>query len=554
MRLDFLFSRKQQGDTRALEAILHQEAKSHNLVSQVLLTPVQYHFIVQGSEESLLKFSQSIALALPISLFFTFECVEKLEDSAESLAAPHDEIPTRAETEFTPAQMSAYLQSIKESCYAPKLPCDLHFTLAGESVDSLELYDAFRALALAIKEGESVELDSRLGRIILAREVSKLPHICQNELYFMPLDVANVETIFRVTKEELEILATWEKPCVKLAFKGIFAEQFAPFLRAQASVNVRLPYDVPLVILAHFLALLEVEMVVFAPFFAQSEAQEGKEKRVKTYAMDYPVHAPLLPLFACVTPRVAVLGRQGEQPMGSYAELLERLCAEYSLQNTLALHVSEHNPTQFWLLKEGETRRVMNFACELNPALIFEQIAQSDEGAQRLVENFSAQFPEIVQRIKSASPKQNSGNLSNWIAMAGFFSALGGEFDLPALHEAVLRGAQGFLGSKGPRIDFVLRRGESGNIELDYLRVLRSCMSFKLAGIDDETLSFGIIDSYAEFFGKLIGDMSENFALHSVVLSGSMMIQKPFLSRLVSYIPSPIALATPFLSPLEFRA
>ncbi|MGP1579856.1 MAG: hypothetical protein ACTTH5_02365, partial [Wolinella sp.] len=104
MRLDFLFSRKQRGDTRALEAILHQEAKSYNLVSQVLLTPVQYHFIVQGSEESLLKFSQSIALALPISLFFTFECVEKLEDSAESLATPHDEIPTRAEMEFTPAQ------------------------------------------------------------------------------------------------------------------------------------------------------------------------------------------------------------------------------------------------------------------------------------------------------------------------------------------------------------------------------------------------------------------------------------------------------------------
>ena len=57
-------------------------------------------------------------------------------------------------------------------------------------------------------------------------------------------------------------------------------------------------------------------------------------------------------------------------------------------------------------------------------------------------------------------------------------------------------------------------------------------MSFKLAGIDDLTLSYGIIESFVEFLANEIESVRENFNIDLVVASGSMLENKKLFAKL----------------------
>lgn len=93
------------------------------------------------------------------------------------------------------------------------------------------------------------------------------------------------------------------------------------------------------------------------------------------------------------------------------------------------------------------------------------------------------------------------------------------------------------FGQKGPRIDFRLERDTEGKISLNTLQTLRSVMSFRLAGVENELLCFGILDSLAEFFANFSRDMEENYQTKGIVICGKLFLNTQFINQFLHYLP-----------------
>jgi hydrogenase maturation factor HypF (carbamoyltransferase family) len=87
--------------------------------------------------------------------------------------------------------------------------------------------------------------------------------------------------------------------------------------------------------------------------------------------------------------------------------------------------------------------------------------------------------------------------------------------------EKLLEYSLSFKGKKGPRIDYKLKRYED-KPTLDTLKVIKTSMSFALAGIDLPTLSFGIIESFAEFVSNMVDEITKDYDIDGVGFNGSL--------------------------------
>ncbi len=109
---------------------------------------------------------------------------------------------------------------------------------------------------------------------------------------------------------------------------------------------------------------------------------------------------------------------------------------------------------------------------------------------------------------------------------------------------AIFYRAYRFVRERGPRIDYKLLRKDN-EISLDYHRIIRSCLSFKCAGMEDEILCFGLLDSLSEFVATLVRDTLTNLAIDKVLLLGDMLSHHIFLDRILEYLPKNIQLLLP---------
>ena len=89
-----------------------------------------------------------------------------------------------------------------------------------------------------------------------------------------------------------------------------------------------------------------------------------------------------------------------------------------------------------------------------------------------------------------------------------------------------------FLGDRGPRIDYKITE-EDSNISIQPLKIVQSAISFKLAGIDHLTLSYGIVESFIEFLSNEIDNLKETMDIETAVFAGSLLENNKLFSRIV---------------------
>lgn len=82
--------------------------------------------------------------------------------------------------------------------------------------------------------------------------------------------------------------------------------------------------------------------------------------------------------------------------------------------------------------------------------------------------------------------------------------------------------AADFLGDKGVRIDFSIN--DRGELAAD--KLIRSAMSYKLAGVDDKVLSYGFIDSLSYFLSDLMDARRDEF--DAVIFGGALFGERKF--------------------------
>jgi len=166
------------------------------------------------------------------------------------------------------------------------------------------------------------------------------------------------------------------------------------------------------------------------------------------------------------------------------------------------------------------------------PKHLFEAIAAMDEGGMGLIDRYRKRFPELCERAEQIvfpGDAKVSAITRLW-AMAAVTIGLSEESDPGKACEALESMAIDFGGKSGPRIDYKVISTASG-YQLDPRVAIRSAISFKLAGVDDYLLSFGFVDSLADFIAEQAENADANIGISGVALSGSLFENRQLLAR-----------------------
>ena len=107
-------------------------------------------------------------------------------------------------------------------------------------------------------------------------------------------------------------------------------------------------------------------------------------------------------------------------------------------------------------------------------------------------------------------------NISFISLIVGFSS------DFKSAGDILIEKAEDFGGQKGPRMDYRVMEEDKVNSDFNSYRLIKSAMSFKLAGTDDMTLSFGIMESFAYFLSDIADIHKESLNSNKIALGGSL--------------------------------
>ncbi len=215
------------------------------------------------------------------------------------------------------------------------------------------------------------------------------------------------------------------------------------------------------------------------------------------------------------------------------------------LENTLfaqslcAVHLSCDTPSQIFSYspKIGYTTMVEFPRQHQQPHAILEKIADIEASAQRLIDNYTTEYPALSAKIEALHFK-NLESVETFTELFGLAAAILGFYegdDIKEAAEALGANAIEFGGKSGPRIDYKVKKID-GRYCLDTLTTLRSAISFKLAGVDDILLSFGFLDSLADFIGLQTQNAHANIGIGGVSLSGSLFENRQLLMRALNSV------------------
>ncbi|RVY19645.1 protein hydE [Helicobacter pylori] len=460
-------------------------------------------FYLQASAEITLEFAQKLSEILPFSLDFSFLSLKEITE-------PLDENLFQTTSLSKPLFMNAkehqdFLDK-NASLYADTLGLIKNTAFKGDIIHSpKELIDCLIQVKGMLKTQDFIPISTSRGALSLALKKPS-PSVIFS-------DLSSVLTCTKLPLEDAQYLASLEKPSIKAPLKSVFKDTFK-----NDEIIAQLPFDPILNLLCRILQDEGIEFV----FMHESRSCEAllhyevlfkTPKRLITPAKNFVLenHLSTLP----------------------FKDELEFLSAT---PNSIVLYFSFKRPTRLLLHANGSLKTLLSVSFDFNQ--IFNTLKQ-DEKASRMLQNYATKFPDFYARIAELSKYQLGGtNLLDFFQILGFVLGYSEDFH----SHSVISLAKECLRPKGPRIDYKILKDDSLKMALNFSKIMHSAMSFRLAGVENEILSLGILDSLAEFLGNFIWDNAQNFSVQEVTIAGDFFGEKVFLDLFVRYFPKTLAL------------
>ncbi|WRG40431.1 protein hydE [Helicobacter pylori] len=462
-------------------------------------------FYLQASAETTLEFAQKLSEILPFSLDFSFLSLKEITE-------PLDENLFQTTSLSKPLFMNAkehqnFLDN-NSSLYADTLGLIENTAFKGKMIHSpKELIDCLTQLKGMLKTQDFIPISTSRGALSFSLK-NPSPSVIFS-------DLSSVLTCTKLPLEDAKYLASLEKPSIKAPLKSVFKDTFK-----NDEIIAQLPYDPILNLLCHILQDEGIEFVFTheshsCETLLHYEALFKTPKRLITPTKNFVLENNLSTL--------------------PFKDELEFLSAT---RNSIVLYFSFKRPTRLLLHANGSLKTLLSVSFDFNQ--IFNLLKQ-DEKASRMLKNYATKFPDFYARLLELSKYQLGGtNLLDFFRILGF--VLGYSEDFCA--QSVIPLAKECLRPKGPRIDYKILKDDSFKMALNFSKIMHSAMSFRLAGVENEILSLGILDSLAEFLGNFIWDNAQNFSVQEVTIAGDFFGEKVFLDLFVQYFPKTLALKT----------
>jgi len=512
--------------TGVYERIFFKTVHALELKGSIMHRHEQLLLYVEAETHAELEaFVDRFASALPHSIFLygsevrvVEEVPEKSKKSIETEKLPQPFCPECAEAACNPE--SPFYYDIFTSCIA----CGY-----GTEGEHRNYREDLQPILMHLAGGDCVTIDTHSGSYTLGAPATMPSDLSYDLLAY---DLATIMRYAVVEEHELQALASFEKPLLKLCTTSAFSERYHK--EEGEALRFKLPDDMVLHLLMEELHHLELPLLamVKASVFASKER----------YAL---VENPktLEPIEAVATAREVVLlsGKRGLPSFPVAAEVQQPISAFYSVikeRQISASHIagihldrSDSNAILVHGEKYGTIQYLsMSFTFD-NMASLFHQIIKTDENGEKIILNYRKAHPELFEQLSQVvfdQPQCNIYRLWGIVSMVlGFVQT--DDPDMAAV--VLLEHARCFAGTKGPRIDYKLHRKE-GKPYLDPLMTVRTAMSFKLAGVDPQTLAFGVIESFCEFLGNEADELAQSMEVGAFVLTGTLLEERRIMAKL----------------------
>ena len=518
-----------------LESLLKEICSDCDIKYAITRDALLVTLYVEASEEKLGAFADTLGAALPLSLFFKSSSVYVAEGMPESIDV--DTTPNLV-LSFTPNMLARvetkdapeYLLPFKE--FVMQRDC-LIFEKDGQCIasgkDSHTLDMLYDALCDTIIKGHNVLFSTRDGEYVFGK-------LENSEVYFtdamdvVATDLSVVERMVVIKENEIKALASLERPSIRLKINALFASTHTfPTQR----VKLRLADEL---LVYHVCKRLFAQGIHFL-FKAPKSAMNAEYRVCYDGAL-----TPMEPLEVTVLDNGEMLIVKGSSyAAASLKQNLKKfeLPAYAAFASIMQEHQLFKNNASCFYLSRKHDDKLLSYSAEdgmltLSSVIVpesfqsvFEAIADSSSSSARLVENYKEAFPELYAKaLATKIPENLPKSIYSLWKIAAIILGISDDFDNAA--ECLIENAEDFGGKKGPRIDYYLQKEEALVSDFNYVKLIKSGMSFKLAGTDDPTLSFGYMQSLVFFLSDLSDFYKENLSIEKAALAGSLFKYRRF--------------------------
>lgn len=387
----------------------------------------------------------------------------------------------------------------------------------------------FEKIANSISNDKTVKVDTFYGEYY----VGKLSEKC-NDISFdiLSYDLASIAKYTSATKNETVALGAIEKPLISLKTNLKFKTDFEGV--EEEILRFKLADDFILQLILVELHKLGINLV----FMTKDKMDYQDEILLAEPKKD-------LEPIECVVGEKNIVILSGNKGLPQFELCEEKVIPflgafnsvikehNFSEKTVVGVNLSKeyHNNILVYGKKFGLVE-YLSFKAEYSSMdEVLKAIASTNETGTKLLENYKNKFPELYETMSKITFNEKELNVYKvWgiIAIALGFNDNGNLYEAA---DNLEKKAKTFLGTKGPRIDYKLVNIDS-KVYLDPLMVIRTAMTFRLAGIDDLCLSYGVVESFVEFLSGQLDEIKQNMNNDVVVATGLLLGNKHLFSKL----------------------
>ena len=543
-----------------VEKILIRVANNLNVKLGLSRAKNLYAFI-EGSEEEIENFSRALAKELPLSIFLKSLSAEVSEEFKDDLVRvfPKINLPP------CPKCMQEVKDENNENYFNPFHHCEVcgyNVKSLSNQVPSSGWRKIFEELADKLRSEGKIYIQTMNGKYEITTNLEEAEQI-------VAVDLAAVATYFMSFEGDAKALGSIEKPLVNLKTNLNFKKEFG---LSTPAYLVKLPDCMVLELLCEVVKN-DIKLL------ALKKTNEAKDFSFEVVNND---EIPIV----VVTDKREILLQKGDR---SILPKFEKYLGDVEGKNDKYIAISLDGKTEIKLNKKSkisvkkafagyfgvlkqwelEDKVTMGFAfykedeskIMLNSPKfglveyvdfdfkfdsfeeIFAAISAMNETGSKLIENFSKKQENLFANALKAKIDTNLKGMAYLWGIIGVI--LGFDSDLEIAFNKLFNFANSAMTKKGPRIDYKMN-GKN----LDPLWAIRTAMSFKLAGIDNYLLSFGVIESFAEFLSNTYEQVTKESPLDGAVIVGDLF-EGEFLNKIYTNIKKNYPTFTPKALPIS---
>ncbi|NOX15731.1 MAG: hypothetical protein GXP61_06870 [Epsilonproteobacteria bacterium] len=499
---------------------------------------------ISENEEKQHAFADYLSSNLPISIFLKSSNVKAVKDikckeldfASATIALPF----SKSAIEIVKNKKSFFYKSpfISNEITSSKINQKVSLSLKSEkgimvANNSQGYENIYKTIAKLIKKGQKIKIKTPNGYFAFFN-VQKDAFKNLKKFEILPTDISLVQKMVNIRENEIQALLSVEKPIIRAKVNMIYeALEILPTNR----IKIRMP-NIPLL---YFICKELYENGI--EFLAKSDTLIEC-----SYDLNYDLNVPKIPdieVSILENGEIFVLSNSGynaksfenglekfkEPSIRQFASILKERKLFDAKTSCFYFSTKFDDSIMYHDTQKG-ILPLTKFPISSTLGKLFDEIRKEDDTGAKLIENYKKTYPKIFKSaLRVKIPTKLSNNLFNTLRFASIIIGLSDNFKKAA--DALIEKAEDFGGQKGVRIDFGLVDNEKIYSDFNFRRLLRSLISFKLAGTDYETLSFGIIENFSYFISDMADSHKEVLGSDKIALGGSIF-GYPLITQLVA--------------------